>query len=101
MRKTSQRKLHSDELLLAIGLAWGHLKLDQFLQAHQLILGCLYIWPDSAELKMMQAFAKVESGEELSEDLWNHLQEFGCDEWTHLVKRRANMTRHLSTESQG
>lgn len=89
MRKPVPRVALQDELILAIGLVWGHLNAGQFEQADQLARGCLRIWPDEARLMLMAAFAAVELARPLTPAMRAALDQAQCNEWAALVLRRA------------
>lgn len=84
-----QRASRNRELTVAIGLAWGHLKARQFVQADQLLRGCLRVWPQDQYLQWMAAYAAVELSRALDEASVKVLQQAECREWATVVLRRA------------
>ncbi|MGZ3241545.1 MAG: hypothetical protein ACXWIN_05365 [Burkholderiaceae bacterium] len=89
MRKREHRDTASDDLILAIGLIWGHLSAEQFEEADQLTRGCLRLWPDDERIIAMAAFIAVEMGKSLDEKTLMILRNAQCKEWAGLVLRRA------------
>ncbi|AIY39666.1 hypothetical protein LT85_0506 [Collimonas arenae] len=77
------------ELVLAIGLIWGHLNARQFEPAYQLAAACLCVWPDQPAPRLMSAYAAVELGHPLPPDTLVALHSAACPEWSGLVLRRA------------
>ncbi|NRR30405.1 hypothetical protein HSX11_09400 [Oxalobacteraceae bacterium] len=77
------------ELILAIGLLWGHLNAAQFEQARKLVRGCLCLWPRDSRLVLMAAYADVELGEALDTATLAALRASEHREWADLVLRRA------------
>ncbi|MFC5474018.1 hypothetical protein [Paraherbaspirillum soli] len=77
------------ELVLAIGLIWGHLSARQFEPAYQLAIACLCVWPDQPTPRLMSAYAAVELGYPLQPDTLAALHSAACPEWSGLVFRRA------------
>lgn len=90
MKKTAQREPMQAELILAIGLVWGHLNACQFKQAHQLAIGCLKVWPDENRLTMMAAFAAVELAMPLDDESRLSLVKAECADWSEMVLSRAD-----------
>lgn len=96
MRKREPRDTASDDLILAIGLIWGHLNSGQFDEADQLARGCLRVWPADERLMVMAAFAAVELGRPLDETTVLSLRSASCREWADLVLRRAVNAKEMS-----
>lgn len=46
------------DLVMAIGLVWGHLNARQFEEASLLAKGCLHVWPDEPNLTLMFFYAE-------------------------------------------
>lgn len=95
MNKRVQRETQSDDLILAIGLIWGHLHTGQYDEADRLARGCLCVWPDDERIIVMAAFAKVELGSALNEQTLTFLHNAQCREWAELVLRRAGKTKEM------
>lgn len=89
MRKREQRDTGNDELILAIGLIWGHLNSGQFDEADKLVSGCLRVWPTDERLIVMAAFSAVELGRALDSKSVTFLRSANCREWADLVLLRA------------
>lgn len=90
MKKIAGRESAPEELVVAMGLVWGHLSARQFEQADVLARGCLRIWPEERRLILMAAYAAVELSQDLDERIRTILLETDCKEWTELVMRRAD-----------
>lgn len=90
MKKTPHQEPMQAELVLAIGLVWGHLNACQFKQAHQLAVGCLRVWPGETRLAMMAAFAAVELSIPLSDEDRSSLGIANCADWSEMVLSREN-----------
>jgi len=88
-RPASKSAAMPAELVLAIGLIWGHLNARQFEPAYQLAAACLCIWPDQPTPHLMSAYAAVELGYSLPPATLAALHSAACPEWTGLVLRRA------------
>ncbi|MFZ6773937.1 hypothetical protein ACO0LB_14595 [Undibacterium sp. SXout7W] len=95
MIKRAQRVTQSDDLILAIGLIWGHLNTAQYERADRLARGCLCIWPDDERIIVMAAFASVEMGNALNEKMLEVLYSAQCREWADMVLRRAGKTKEM------
>lgn len=78
-----------DELVLAIGLIWGHLNTGQVELADQLVRGCLRVWPGEQHLVLMSAYVAVELSRPLDEATLAMMQKSKCPSWTERVLRRA------------
>lgn len=93
--RTTTRPARSEamqpELSIAIGLIWGHLNTRQYEEAHRLARGCLRVWPDEQRLVLMDAYAKVELGQQLDDVTLSVLKSASCTAWTSLVLRRAGL----------
>ncbi|RJF96887.1 hypothetical protein D3870_21160 [Noviherbaspirillum cavernae] len=98
MRRKIVRETESRELIIAIGLVWGHLNASQFEEAWQLAKACLRIWPEDRRLAMMCAYAAVELLEPLDDRMRVLLSQGGCSEWEALVLRRAEMHNEAMAE---
>ncbi|MFC7518738.1 hypothetical protein ACFQUU_27375 [Herbaspirillum sp. GCM10030257] len=98
MRRKVVRETESRELIIAIGLVWGHLNSSQFEEAWQLAKACLHIWPDEPRLAMMYAYAAVEVLEPLDDRMRALLSQGRCPEWEALVLRRADMHNKAKSE---
>lgn len=46
------------DLVMAIGLVWGHLNARQFEEASLLAKGCLHVWPEEPNLTLMFFYAE-------------------------------------------
>lgn len=95
MKKREPRDTASDDLILAIGLIWGHLNSGQFDEADQLARGCLRVWPTDERLVVMAAFAAVELGRTLDETTILSLRSANCREWADLVLLRAGKAKEM------
>lgn len=98
MRRKIARETTAPELIIAIGLIWGHLNASQFEEAFQLAKACLRIWPDNKNLAMMYAYAAVELLEPLDEPTLALMHAAGCREWAEIVLRRAEMHSEAPAE---
>jgi len=90
MRNPRQREAMADELVIAIGLVWGHLSAGQFEQALRLARGCQRVWPEEKRLEVMAIYAAVELYQPLDAQSRASLASVDCKEWTDLVLRRAD-----------
>ena len=96
MTRHEPRQVSSDDLILAIGLIWGHLNSGQFDAADRLARGCLRLWPSDERLLVMAAFAAVELGRPLDETTVLFLRGAQCREWADLVLLRAATVKEIS-----
>lgn len=92
MRSKPIRKREQVELVMAIGLVWGHLNGRQFEEAYRLAKGCLRLWPDDKWLKLMCAYAAAEVLEPVDRDMLAQLSDPASIEWISLVMRRADLS---------
>jgi hypothetical protein len=90
MRPKKQSNAVSDDVIIAIGLIWGHLSTRQFEDAYYLAQGCLSMWPDEKRIKLMLAYAAVELAEPIDEDTLAILNNEPCEGWSALVLTRAD-----------
>lgn len=100
MRQRTKREIMPNELAMAIGLVWGHLKSGQFEHAHRLARGCMRVWPGETRLVLMAAYAAVELFEPLDDDTLSALKASDCPDWAGLVLRRAQHTASAATVSE-
>lgn len=89
MRQPSKREEMPDELVLALGLVWGHLNARQFEQAYTLARGCLRVWPHDRGLNLMHAYAAAEMLEPVNHSMLNSMATADCKEWIELVLCRS------------
>jgi hypothetical protein len=89
MRKREKRVETQDELVVAIGLVWGHLNARQFEEAYSLAKGCLKIWPDDRALVLMSSYAAAEMLEPVDQDKLQTVRDAASEGWVRLVLRRA------------
>jgi hypothetical protein len=89
MRKKVKTQETPPELVIAIGLVWGHLNARQFEEAHALAKGCLRIWPDDRSLALMAAYAAAELLEPVDVRTLAGLRDATNENWIQLVLRRA------------
>ena len=80
-----------DELVLAIGLVWGHLNAGQVELADQLVRGCLRVWPGEQHLVLMSAYVAVELSRPLDDATLDVMRKSRCPSWTERVLRRASL----------
>jgi len=89
MRPRIKRSSMSSDLVIAIGLVWGHLRARQFEEAWQLANGCLRVWPKEPNLMLMAAYAAAEMLEPFDFDALDEIRTPANAEWIRLVRRRA------------
>ena len=89
MRPRQPRETRPADLVMAIGLVWGHLNARQFEEAYLLARGCLQVWPDERNLLLMHAYAAAEMLEPFDLSALAALDDPACAEWVRLVGRRA------------
>lgn len=89
MKSSGKRDAMDDELVIAIGLIWGHLSVRQFDAAYQLAQGCQRLWPEERRLHAMAIYASVELHQPLDTHARSVLLAAGCKEWTDMVMQRA------------
>lgn len=89
MRQKPKRQEMAHDLVLAIGLVWGHLKARQFEEAYLLGKGCLRVWPNDRSLILMVSYAAAEVLEPVDMEKLESIKDASCTEWIRLVKRRA------------
>ena len=90
MKRNIHHLISADELIVAIGLAWGHLNVRQFEQADRLLKGCLQVWPNDTNLLVMAAYVSVELSRSLDSATIEMLKNAECREWADFVLRRAD-----------
>lgn len=66
MKRKSIGKTDATELIIAVGLVWGHLNARQFDEARQLAKGCLCLWPGNKDLTLMATHAAAEIPEPMN-----------------------------------
>ncbi len=91
MRQKIKRPEMPTDLILAIGLVWGHLTARQFEEAYLLAKGCLRVWPDDRSLILMASYAAAEVLEPINADKLAAVKDPACAEWVKLVMRRAEV----------
>lgn len=89
MRKKAKNTETPAELVIAIGLVWGHLNARQFEDAYSLAKGCMRVWPEDRSLALMCAYAAAELLEPVDERKLAGLRDSACEDWIRLVLRRA------------
>lgn len=89
MRSKLKRDDMSPDLVIAIGLVWGHLRARQFEEAFLLAKGCLRVWPDERKLIWMHAYAAAEVLEPVDRERLLATRNATSEEWISLVLRRA------------
>ena len=89
MKTTEKRDAMGDELIIAIGLIWGHLSVRQFEEAYALARGCQRVWPEEKKLQVMAIYASVELHQPLDAAARAVLLTADCKEWTDMVIQRA------------
>jgi hypothetical protein len=90
MKNARQGDAMASELVIAIGLVWGHLSVGQFEQAHQLARGCQDVWPEEKRLYAMAIYAAVELNQPLDAQARAFLAQADWADWAGLVLRRAD-----------
>ncbi|MEN3291024.1 MAG: hypothetical protein V7642_277 [Burkholderiales bacterium] len=80
-----------NELVIAIGLVWGHLNARQFEEAYFLAKGCMRVWPDNPALILMAAYAAAEHLEPVDYQRLALQRNLGSDEWIGMVLLRAGV----------
>jgi hypothetical protein len=88
MRPKPVKQFMVDELVVAIGLVWGHLHAHQYEEAWNLSTVCLNIWPGEKSLTLMQAYAGAEVLEPVDIEALNRLRHLDTNPWIELVLRR-------------
>jgi predicted AlkP superfamily phosphohydrolase/phosphomutase len=91
MRRKRKQINDSVELVMAVGLVWGHLNARQFEEAYRLAKGCLRLWPDNRSLVLMMAYAAAEELEPLDKEELKKLRDPSTEEWISLVLRRSQI----------
>lgn len=94
-RNSVRRDTGDQDLVLAIGLVWGHVKCGQVEQANQLARGCLRVWPYSVQLQVMAAYASVEMGGHLDGSTRRMLEDADCDEWANVILQRHERSKQF------
>lgn len=89
MRPKRKRADMPIDLVMAVGLVWGHLRARQFEEAYLLAKGCLRVWPDDRSLILMQSYAAAEVLEPVDVDKLLAIKDAASEEWVHLVLRRS------------
>lgn len=89
MRPKLKRAEMPIDLVMAIGLVWGHLTARQFEEAFLLAKGCLRVWPDDRNLILMHSYAAAEVLEPVDVGKLLAIKDPACQEWIRLVLRRA------------
>jgi hypothetical protein len=88
------------DLVMAIGLVWGHMRARQFEEAFLLAKGCLQVWPGERNLILMHSYAAAEVLEPMEMDHLLAAKTDACGAWIDLVLRRAGPeSRNLPVES--
>jgi hypothetical protein len=98
-RKLKRTELPAD-LVIAIGLVWGHLRARQFEEAFLLAQGCLRVWPEDRSLILMHAYAAAEVLEPVDTEKLFAVRDVACEEWIQLVMRRTVTNGVDVTESR-
>jgi hypothetical protein len=88
MRPKLKRADMPADLVMAIGLVWGHLAARQFEEAYLLAKGCMRVWPDDRNLILMHAYAAAEVLEPVDTGKLLAVRDAACEEWIQLVLRR-------------
>jgi hypothetical protein len=90
--RTSVKREHMEiDLVIAIGLVWGHLRARQFEEAFLLAKGCLLVWPGERNLVLMHAYAAAEVLEPVDLEQLLAARSAACEAWIDVVLRRAGM----------
>lgn len=92
MRARQKRSELPPDLVIAIGLVWGHMRARQFEEAWQLAKGCLSVWPKEPNLLLMASYAAAEVLEPVDFDALEEIRTPANAEWIRLVRRRAEDT---------
>lgn len=100
MKSIQQRESMPGELVLAIGLIWGHLKTRQFDQAYALAQGCLKLWPNDPQLTLLSSYAAVETGHALPEPTAALLNKKENMSWASRILRRLRKSKHARENAQ-
>lgn len=88
MRKKIKRAELPADLVIAIGLVWGHMRARQFEEAYLLGKGCLRVWPNERNLMLMVSYAAAEVLEPVDLDALNAIQDPLSADWIKIVQRR-------------
>jgi hypothetical protein len=88
MRPKLKRADMPADLVMAIGLVWGHLAARQFEEAYLLAKGCMRVWPDDRNLILMHAYAAAEVLEPVDTGKLLAVRDAACEAWIRLVQRR-------------
>jgi hypothetical protein len=88
MRPKLKRADMPADLVMAVGLVWGHLAARQFEEAFLLAKGCLRVWPNDRNLILMQAYAAAEVLEPVDTTALLAVRDAACEDWIRLVLRR-------------
>lgn len=89
MRAKLNREEMAADLVMAIGLVWGHLRARQFEEAFLLAKGCLQVWPGERNLILMHSYAAAEVLEPIDMERLLGARSAASEEWIRLVMRRA------------
>jgi len=89
MRPKIKRSEMPEDLVMAIGLVWGHLAARQFEEAYLLAKGCLRVWPNDRSLILMSSYAAAEVLEPVDVAKLTAIKDPSCADWVRLVLRRA------------
>lgn len=76
------------ELVIAIGLIWGHLNTRQFDSAYTLTRACLQLWPENPQLQLLASYATVESGHPLEVSIATLLNKAESKSWASRILQR-------------
>jgi len=91
MRKRTKPAEMQGDLVIAIGLVWGHLRARQFEEAWLLAKGCLHVWPKEPNLMLMASYAAAEVLEPIDFEALEAISTPANAEWIRLVRRRAEV----------
>jgi len=100
MRQKVKKEVMQAELVIAIGLVWGHLNARQFEEAYSLAKGCMCIWPEDRSLALMFAYASAELLEPVDQQKLTRLRDSASEEWIGFVLRRAENHAEQLTEPE-
>jgi hypothetical protein len=92
MKSIRRNDAMPQELVVAIGLVWGHLNVRQFDEAYTLVQGCLKLWPNDPNLLLLASYAAVETGNPLDKPVAALLKKKENQSWTARVLRRIRKT---------
>lgn len=95
MMRHASAQITDGDLAVALGLVWGHVHTGQFEKADRLVRGCLEVWPDCRQLRVMAAFAAIEGGWQAEEDIVALARSTDCGAVASVMLRRLSASANF------